>query len=69
VARSTLGYRGLYLLADEASSRALALSLWDTAEDAAAFERQQATGEQVAALDECLLEPAREEVYEVFVQA
>jgi heme-degrading monooxygenase HmoA len=69
VARSALGYRGLYLFADETSGRAFVLSLWDTAEDAAAFERHLATGEECAALDECLLEPTHAEVYEVSVQA
>lgn len=69
LARSALGYRGLYLLADRASGRAIALSLWDTTEDAAVFERSGATKAQLAGSDGSVVKLARAEVYQVSVQA
>ena len=68
-ARSGLGYRGMYLLADRASGRTLALSLWDTAEDARAYEKSAPYHQHLTAMEDYLAAPIQTEVYEVAEQA
>jgi heme-degrading monooxygenase HmoA len=69
LARSGLGYRGMYLLADRTSGKALALSLWDTADDALAYEQSAAYLQHLTAADDGLATPMQTELYEVMVQA
>jgi heme-degrading monooxygenase HmoA len=64
-----LGYRGSYLLVDRVAARVLAVSLWDTVEDARAYDRSAAYQEHLAGADDCLAAPAQTELYEVTVHA
>jgi heme-degrading monooxygenase HmoA len=67
--RACLGYRGIYVLADSRTGDVLALSLWDTPDDATAHEQSEGCRDGFMALGYCLAAPVRTTVYEVSAQA
>ncbi len=67
--QAQMGYRGMYLLLDRASGKAVAISLWDSEEDARTHEGSSAHHEQVATLGACLATAPAHEGYEVSVDA
>ena len=69
MARSELGYRGMYLLVDRASSSALVISLWDTGDDARAYEESGAYQAQLIIASDYLASPVVCSLYEVDDQA
>lgn len=68
-ARSSLGYRGMYLLTDRESGKALALSLWDTEGDALTYEHSLANMPHLTHPDDALVMPVQTDMYEVSEQA
>jgi hypothetical protein len=67
--RAQLGYRGLYLLLDQAAGTAVALSLWDCAEDARAYSGSERYQDHLAAFGAWLATPPDHHGYEVGVDA
>lgn len=67
--RAQLGYRGMYLLVDRSFGRILAISLWDTGDDARAYEQSGAYRTQLDGLDECLTSRLIGRLYEVDAEA
>jgi heme-degrading monooxygenase HmoA len=67
--QAQLGYRGLYLLLDRATGKVVALSLWDSVEDARAYTASDCYQDHLAALGTCLARTPDYEGYEVGVDA
>lgn len=68
-ARAQMGYRGAYLLIDRAACKLICLALWDTEQDARAYEEGDAYRRYLAAVADHLSIPACGETYEVEVEA
>lgn len=69
LARAQWGYRGLYLLVDRAFERALVVSLWDTEDDARAYDGHQAYKAHLTEVSRHLVTPLWCDVYDVDTQA
>jgi hypothetical protein len=69
IARSSLGYRGVYMLVDYVAGRALTLTLWDTAQDARAYQESAPYQRQLAILSDDLVAPVGWDLYDVMMQA
>jgi heme-degrading monooxygenase HmoA len=69
VTQAQMGYRGLYLLLDRASGKVVALSLWDSSEDAAACQGSAQHRDQLSQLAGYLAATPDGEGYEVSVDA
>jgi hypothetical protein len=67
--RCGTGYRGLYLLIHPPSGKTLFLSLWDTPEDALAYEASAWYRRHFAVLREYLKDQPVSELYDVDLQA
>ena len=68
-AKSQKGYQGIYLLTDRKTGKGVAISLWDSEDDAIANEQSGYYQEQVSKLREFFTEPPVREGYEVAIQA
>jgi len=67
--QAQMGYRGVYLLLDRGSGKMVAISLWDSKEDAAAYERNAGHRDQQSQLSAYLGATPAHEGYEVSVDA
>ena len=68
-ARAQKGYHTTYMLVDRATSKGMAVTLWDTSEDLTASEASGYYQEQLAKFAPVLTAAPVREVYEVSVQA
>ena len=68
-AKSQKGYRGAYFLTDRKTGKGIALTLWDSEEDAIANEQSGYYQEQVAKFKGFFTAPPVREGYEVNIQA
>ena len=68
-AKSQNGYRGAYLLTDRKTGKGIAISLWDSEEDAVANEQSGYYKEQVGRFAEYMTAPPVQEGFEVALQA
>jgi heme-degrading monooxygenase HmoA len=69
ITQAQMGYRGLYLLLDRGSGKMVAISLWDSKEDAAAYQRNAGHRDQQSQLSAYLAATPDYEGYEVSVDA
>lgn len=69
IAQSSLGYRGVYVLVDHVSGRALSLTLWDTVQDARSFQESAPYQRQLAIVGDYLVAPVVWDLYDVTMQA
>jgi heme-degrading monooxygenase HmoA len=67
-ARSQNGYRGNYLLTDRKTGKGIAVTLWDSEQDAVANEQSGYYQEQVGKFKDVFTAPPVREGYEVTVQ-
>jgi heme-degrading monooxygenase HmoA len=67
ITQAQMGYRGMYLLLDRGAGRIVAMSLWDSAEDAAAYERSDGHQEHLTRFAAYLATTPDYEGYEVSV--
>lgn len=68
-AKSQKGFQGIYLLIDRNTGQGLAMTFWDSEEDALANEKSRYYQEQVAKFINFYIQPPIREGYEVVVQA
>ena len=68
-AKSQKGYRGIYLLTNRETGKGIAVSIWDSEEDATANEKSGYYQEQVGKIKDFLTAPPVREGYEVSLQA
>ncbi|MFQ6111287.1 MAG: antibiotic biosynthesis monooxygenase family protein [Nitrospinota bacterium] len=68
-AKSQKGYRGAYLLTDKKTGKGIAISLWDSEEDAIANEQSGYYQEQLSKVKGLFTAPPLREGYEVSLQA
>lgn len=68
-ARAHMGYRGIYVLVERALGRVVCLALWDTDQDARAYEQGEACRAHLAAIADGMNVPTSGEVYEVRIEA
>ncbi len=68
-AKSQKGYSGAYLLTDRKTGKGIAISLWDSEEDAVANEQSGYYKEQVGRFAEYMTAPPVQEGFEVALQA
>jgi heme-degrading monooxygenase HmoA len=66
-AKAQRGYRGAYLLADREADRCIAVTFWDSAEDAAANEQNRYYQEQLVKFMNLFSAPPIREGYDVAV--
>jgi heme-degrading monooxygenase HmoA len=67
-AKSQKGYRGTYLLTDRKTGKGIAVTLWDSEQDAVANEQSGYYQEQVGKFKDAFTAPPVREGYEVSVQ-
>ena len=67
-AKSQKGYRGSYLLTDRKTGKGIALTLWDSEEDAVVNEQSGYYQEQVGKFKQFFTAPPVREGYEVSIQ-
>jgi len=67
--KSQKGYRGAYLLTDRKTGKGVAISLWDSEDDAIANEQSGYYQEQLSKFKEVFAAPPVREGYEVSLQA
>ncbi len=67
-AKSQKGYRGAYLLTDRKTGKGVALTLWDSEQDAIANEQSGYYQEQVDKFKDVFTAPPVREGYEVSLQ-
>ena len=67
-AKSQKGYRGSYLFTDRKTGKGIALTLWDSEEDAVVNEQSGYYQEQVGRFKDFFTAPPVREGYEVTVQ-
>ncbi|NIM12805.1 MAG: hypothetical protein GTO45_11925 [Candidatus Aminicenantes bacterium] len=63
--REQNGYRGLFVLIDKEIGKVVAITLWDSKEDAAANEESGYLQQQIDKFKDFLLEPVVKEGFEV----
>ena len=68
-AQRGMGYRGSYVLVNRDTCRLIALSLWDTAEDALTFQGSTSCQSQLLSLGDCFEVPVQSQIFEVDAQA
>ena len=68
-AKSQKGYCGAYLLTDRKTGKGIALTLWDSEEDAIANEQSGYYQEQINRFKDFFTAPPVREGYEVSIQA
>ncbi len=66
--REHRGFRGVFVLTDPETDEGYSIVLWETGDDAGAFETSGAYREQIARLGGVLAEQPVRKVYEVSVQ-
>ena len=69
ITQAQMGYRGIYLLLNRASGKIIAISLWDSAEDAVTCEQSDGHQEHLARFASYLAATPAHEGYEVRVDA
>jgi heme-degrading monooxygenase HmoA len=67
-AKSQKGYKGTYLFTDHSTGKGMAITIWDTEEDAVANEQSGYYQEQVGRFQDIFKAPPDREGYDVSVQ-
>jgi len=66
--REQRGFRGIFVLTDPETDEGCTIGLWETEDDACAFESSGNYQEQIARLGGVLAEPPVRKVFEVSIQ-